>query len=202
MADNITKAILAHQSAFELGLSAEQVDRLAEYYAFVQEQNPVLHLVGPSSVEEFAIRHILESLTLLKHLPENAKLADVGAGAGLPSLPCLLIREDLKGRLIDSKEKKAKFLTEAVERLRLSDRAEVINRQFIETHAADATHVTCRALDMFTELLPRLVRWSRGRTMLLFGGPTVGEALERNKTQFDSELMPLSERRYLYIVNA
>ena len=162
----------------------------------------MLHLVGPSSVEEFAIRHILESLTLLKHLPENAKLADVGAGAGLPSLPCLLIREDLKGRLIDSKEKKAKFLTEAVERLRLSDRAEVINKQFIETHAANATHVTCRALDKFTELLPRLVRWSRGRTMLLFGGPTVGEALERNKAQFESELIPLSERRYLYIVNA
>jgi 16S rRNA (guanine527-N7)-methyltransferase len=202
MANDISSAILENQGAFGIELLPEQIDRLAGFYEIVQESNPILHLVAPCSAEEFAVRHILESLTLLKHLPQNAKLADVGAGAGLPSIPCLLIREDLKGRLIESKERKARFLREAVERLGLSERAEVINNQFIETHAGNATHVTCRALDRFTELLPRLVRWSRGRTMLLYGGPGVGEALEKNKNAFTPELMPLSERRYLYIVNS
>jgi len=200
--NEIKSAIGTNQAAFGLELTREQIDRLAEYYGIVQEQNPVLHLVAPCSADEFAVRHILESLMLLKHVPQNSKLADIGAGAGLPSIPCLLLREDLKGRLIDSKEKKTRFLTETVDRLRISDRVEVISKQFIETHAADAAHVTCRALDKFTELLPRLVRWSRGRTMLLFGGLALGDALKQNKVNFRSELMPLSERRYLYIVNA
>lgn len=202
MAEGITTAILENQAAFGLELTTEQIVRLMEYYAIVQEQNPILHLVGPCSVEEFAVRHVLESLILLKHLPLNAKLADVGPGAGLPSIPCLLVRGDLKGRLIESKERKARFLAEAADKLGLAERVEVINKQFIETHAADATHVTCRALDKFTELLPRLTRWSRGRTMLLFGGPSVGETLEKNSTAFTAELMPLSKQRYLYIVNA
>jgi len=198
--EDISSAIISNQAAFGLQLTHEQIERLAKYYAIIQEHNAVLHLVAPCSEEEFALRHILESLTLLKHLPQDSKLADVGAGAGLPSIPCLLVREDLRARLIDSKEKKARFLNEAAEKLDLRDRAEVVGKQFIETHAGNATHVTCRALDRFTELLPRLIRWSRGRTMLLFGGPAVGEALGKQKLAFTSELMPLSERRYLYIL--
>jgi 16S rRNA (guanine(527)-N(7))-methyltransferase RsmG len=201
MSNDLIIALRDNEQAFGLSLTDIDIERLVGFYELLQEHNPILHLVAPCSVEEFAVRHILESLTLLKHLPKNAKLADVGAGAGLPSIPCLLVREDLKGRLIDSKERKARFLTEAVERLALSARAEVINKQFIETHAGNSTHVTCRALDKFTEMVPRLVRWSRGRTMLLFGGPAVGEALEKNKSRFTSELMPLSERRYLYVVS-
>jgi 16S rRNA (guanine527-N7)-methyltransferase len=200
MSNDLVDAIETNQAAFGLQLSDEQIGRLSEFYGIVQEQNPILHLVAPCSVEEFAVRHILESLTLLHHLPQNTKLADVGAGAGLPSIPCLLVRDDLKSRLIDSKERKGRFLADVVERLGLTTRTEVIKKQFIETHAADATHVTCRALDKFVDLLPRLFRWSRGRTMLLFGGPAVGEALEKTKIPFAAGLTPLSERRYLYIV--
>jgi len=202
MGDDLKTAIARHQDEFQLDLSAEAVGRLSDYFDIVLEQNLRLHLVAPCSAEEFAVRHILESLTLLKHLPQGAKLADVGAGAGLPSLPCLLVRDHLKGRLIESKEKKARFLHEAIEQLGLSGRIEVINDQFIETHAADATHVTCRALDKFVELVPRIVRWSRERTMLLFGGPSLGDAIKKTGRRFEAELMPLSERRYLYIINA
>jgi 16S rRNA (guanine(527)-N(7))-methyltransferase RsmG len=198
--EEIFTAIASNQSAFGLELSDGQIARLSAYYQIVQEHNPLLHLVAPCSPEEFAIRHILESLMLLKHLPQDSKIADIGAGAGLPSIPCLLVREDLKGRLIDSKEKKVRFLSEAVEPLGIASRVEVVGKQFIETHAADATHVTCRALEKFTVWMPRLVRWSRGRTMLFFGGPALGEALGKEKVRYTGELMPMSERRYLYII--
>ncbi len=202
MSDDLQLSIERNQAAFGLELRPEQIERLGAFYAIIQEQNPMLHLVAPCSTEEFAVRHILESLTLLHHLPRNAKLVDVGAGAGLPSIPCTLVRNDIRGRLVDSKEKKARFLTDAVNRLDLTDRVEVVNKQFIETHAADATHVTCRALDRFTELLPRLVRWAKDRPLLLFGGPRLGDELRTNKIAAEAELIPLSERRYLYILNA
>jgi 16S rRNA (guanine527-N7)-methyltransferase len=117
----------------------------------------------------FATRHILESLTLLGHLPKNAKFADVGAGAGLPSIPCLIVRSDLKAELIESKEKKTKFLETAVIELNLSDRARVVNKQFEETSLDKAEFITCRALDKFSQKLPRLLKWAKGRQILFFG---------------------------------
>jgi 16S rRNA (guanine527-N7)-methyltransferase len=122
MPAELTSAIRTHQSAFGIDLTDEQIERLANYYEIVQEHNPLLHLVAPCSPEEFAIRHILESLTLLDHLPKGAKFADVGTGAGLPSIPCLLVRGDLQAVLIESKEKKTKFLEDAIKKLGLKSR--------------------------------------------------------------------------------
>src|SRR5258706_9779884 len=114
MRQKFISAINQHQSAFGIGPPAEKIERLADYYDLVMEHNPLLRLVGPSTPEEFAIRHILESLVLLEYLPKDAKFADVGSGAGLPSIPCLLVRDDVKALLIESKQKKAKFLELAV----------------------------------------------------------------------------------------
>lgn len=201
MRKEFIEAITNYQSAFGLSLTDGQIERLADYYDLVQEHNPLLHLVASCPPEEFAIRHILESLTLLEHLPNGAKFADVGTGAGLPSIPCLIIREDLKGVLIESKEKKGKFLQDTVEKLGLSGRAKVINRQFEEANSSDCDLVTCRALDKFTEKLPRLIKWSAGRRILLFGGENLRRALEFQKTDFDQRLLPLSEQRFLFVIN-
>ena len=200
MATEFESALAEHQAAFNVILSDESVEKLAAYYELVMEHNPLLHLVGPCSAEEFAVRHMLESLTLLEHLPDGAKLADVGTGAGLPSIPCMLVREDLRALLIESKEKKAAFLTSAIALMGLTGRATVANRQYSETAAGDAGYVTSRALDKFAEKLPHLVRWARPRTMLLFGGETIRIGLEKLRLPFDQELLPLSERRYLFVV--
>jgi 16S rRNA (guanine527-N7)-methyltransferase len=187
--------------AFGVEFAENGISQLGDYFELVQEHNPLLHLVAPCTPEEFAIRHVLESLTLLEFLPLSASLADVGPGAGLPSIPCLITSPHLKGQLIESKEKKARFLTTAIVELGLDDRAEVENRQFEEVPSGcDFRFVTCRALDRFAEKLPRLVRWSRGREMLLFGGPGLREALEKQKLSFTAKLMPLSEQRYLFRV--
>ena len=199
MRKEFINAINTHRSAFGQELSVVTIERLADYYELVQEHNPILHLVGPSSPEEFAIRHILESLTLLEHLPQNAKFADVGTGAGLPSIPCLIVREDLRALLIESKEKKTKFLDLAIQNLDLSRRASVISRQFQEVDPADCQIVTCRALDKFTEKLPRLLKWAMRRRLLLFGGENLKTALQESRVRFTQRLMPLSEQRFLYV---
>ena len=190
-------AITTHQVAFGLDLADDVIERLADYFELVQTHNPILHLVGPCSPEEFAIRHILESLTLLEHFPQKAKFADVGAGAGLPSIPCLLVRDDLKAVLIESKEKKTKFLESAVEQFGLSKRVSIVNRQFEEVEPGGCEFVTCRALDKFTEKLPRLLKWSKKRRLLLFGGDNLRKALQKQGLKFDEKLMPMSEQRFL-----
>ena len=63
-------AIREHSSAFDLDITDPAIDRLADYYELVQKHNPILHLVGPCPPEEFATRHVLESLTLLDIFPQ------------------------------------------------------------------------------------------------------------------------------------
>src|SRR5688572_15295354 len=110
MPNEFIEAIKYHQSTFGLTLDDEKVSALNEYYELVQAHNEILHLVAPCPPEEFATRHILESLTMLEFLPKKAKFADLGAGAGLPAIPCLIVRDDLRGVLIESKAKKTDFL--------------------------------------------------------------------------------------------
>ncbi len=200
MPSELAAAICKHQAAFGLELSSESLRLFDLYYELLLEHNPILHLTGPMNAEEFAIRHILESLMLLKYLPEKARFADVGSGGGLPSIPCLLVREDLSAVMIESKAKKAEFLNAAAEALGIRGRVNVVNQQFEEALGLSFDAVTCRALDKLTQKLPKLVKWGRGSEMLLFGGPLLADKLAELNLRFEAELLPLSQRRYLYVV--
>ena len=200
MRKELTSSIKSNQQTFGVDMNDETIERLADYYELIQEHNPILHLVGPSTPEEFATRHILESLTLLEFLPVDARFADIGPGAGLPSIPCLIARGDLKAVLIASKEKKTDFLRAAVAKLGLEERAKVINKQFSEVTRPHVSHVTCRALDKFAERLSRLLKWSAERELLFFGGPALRGEMVKLGLTFQEKLMPLSEQRFLFVV--
>lgn len=92
-----------------------------------------------------------------------------------------------------------KFLTHVVEKLRLKHRTRISPKQFAETNLGHCEAVTCRALDKFTEKLPRLIKWSGKSQLLFFGGENLKSALEKESVVFKRRLMPLSEQRYLFI---
>ena len=200
MRKEFIEAIKKHQSAFDLALPEEKILALADYYELVQKHNEILHLVAPAAAEEFAVRHILESLFAAKFFAENAAFADVGTGAGLPSIPCLIFREDMRGVLIESKLKKAKFLEETVEAFQLDNRARIINRQFEEIEKPHVAYVLCRALDKFTLKLPKLLKWAKGAELLFFGGKSLRAELEKAGVKFEEMLLPMSEQRFLFVI--
>ncbi|MEP7149697.1 MAG: 16S rRNA (guanine(527)-N(7))-methyltransferase RsmG [Acidobacteriota bacterium] len=199
MRDEFISSLQSNRAVFEVDLSDDAVERLANFYELVLQHNPLLHLVGPCSPTEFATRHILESLTLLEFLPANTRFADVGSGAGLPSIPCLIAHEDLRAVLIESKEKKTNFLRTAVAELGLNDRTKVINKQFSEVTRPHVTHVTCRALDRFAQRLPQLLKWSGDRELLFFGGPALRDEMKKSGLRIHEKLMPRSDRRFLFV---
>ena len=84
------QSLRANGQAFGVALSDDALARLGTYYSLLTRWNDRLHLVAPCAPEEFATRHVLESLILLEHLPPEATIADVGSGAGLPIIPCLI----------------------------------------------------------------------------------------------------------------
>jgi 16S rRNA (guanine(527)-N(7))-methyltransferase RsmG len=202
MCKELIEGLEKHQSAFGLNLAEEKIHALALFYAFVQKHNEILHLVAPCDAEEFAVRHILESLTALEFLPRNTTFADVGAGVGLPSIPCLIVRDDLRCVLIESKLKKTHFLELALAECKLETRAEIVNRQFEEIKIPDVSYVLCRALDKFTQKLPRLLKWSKDRSLLFFGGNALRDELQKNGVEFSEKLIPMSEKRFLFYIAA
>lgn len=192
--DRFEQSLVSNMGSFNLDLPAETITRLGEYYSLLTRWNDRLHLVAPCEPEEFAVRHVLESLLLLKHLPSKTSVADVGSGGGLPIIPCLIARPDLEATLIESSQKKAVFLREASKRLN----ATIIARPFEDVPAPPVSFVTCRALDHFMEKLPALINWAPGK-LLLFGGETLGEELNKIGVGFEQSLIPQSEKRYLFL---
>ncbi|MCA1817252.1 MAG: class I SAM-dependent methyltransferase [Acidobacteria bacterium] len=194
-------ALVAHGARFGARLGDDARARLADYFELVERWNARLHLVAPCAPTEFAVRHVLESLFALGHIPRGARALDVGSGAGLPAIPCLVARADLSATLVEASAKKAIFLREAVAALDLRDAARVVSARFEETSAPDAGVVTCRALERFAEMIPRLFAWSPpGATLLFFGGESLRESIEREGLAFESALIPESERRFLFII--
>lgn len=195
------QALTRNASLYAVTLSTESIARLVAYYKLLNQWNPRLHLVAPCSADEFAKRHILESLFLLPHLPNAASVVDVGSGAGLPMIPCLIARPDLNAVMIESSQKKAVFLREASSLIGSTDSAKVIAQRFEEMATPDTGFVTCRALDRFLQMLPRLIEWSpRPSTLLLFGGDELRQSLSAQKLNFEEFHIPNSERRFLFIV--
>ncbi len=191
----------SHAAAYGLTFPVSALDRLSQYYELLNVWNSRTHLVAPCSPSEFATRHILESLLLLKYLPDNASVAEVGAGAGLPLLPCLIVRPDLRAVLIESSQKKAVFLREALTTTATSKQATVVAERFENIAAPDVAFVTCRALERFEEMLPRLLDWApAAATMLLFGGKRLTSRIEDQGFSQTAELMPQSKGRFLYVV--
>src|SRR5258706_1645067 len=131
--ENFSQALRDRARDFSVHVSNDDVDRMTNYYQLVLKWNPRLHLVGPCSPEEFATRHILESLVLLTHLSHGGLIADVGSGAGLPIIPCLIVRADLRATLIESSQKKVVFLKEALKQLSNPGAHRVLASRFEDT---------------------------------------------------------------------
>jgi 16S rRNA (guanine527-N7)-methyltransferase len=196
------KALAERAGRFGVELGEEARARLGDYFELVAAWNPRLHLVAPCPPTEFAERHVLESLTALPFIPDGANLLDVGSGAGLPVLPCLIARTDVEAVLVEASQKKAVFLRVALSRLGLATRARVLAERFEKVEPPAAVCLTCRAIERFTEILPALVRWSVNvPTLLLFGGESLRDRLELEGLSFEVVLVPESERRFLFVVH-
>ncbi|PYS52279.1 MAG: 16S rRNA (guanine(527)-N(7))-methyltransferase RsmG [Acidobacteria bacterium] len=200
LADKFSSALEEYAPRFNINLNAQAVARLREYYEQVIVWNTRLHLVAPCSPAEFATRHVLESLLAVDYISEGARVVDVGAGAGLPVIPCLIARPDLSATLFESSKKKAIFLREALRCLSLNERAEVVAERFEKMPAPQADFITCRALERLTEMFKTLFDWSpTASTLLIFGGEALRKEIEKCSPDFQAVCIPESERRFLFI---
>jgi len=85
------------------------------------EVNSVMNLTAITDPRGVAVRHIADSLTVCAHIPEGARVIDVGCGAGFPSLPLAVARPDVTVLALDSTAKRISFVSETARLIGLSN---------------------------------------------------------------------------------
>ena len=105
-----------------IALTSRQLEQFQAYYQLLAEWNQRFNLTSIVDYQEVQIKHFLDSLTVSLALTTNiseARLMDVGSGAGLPGIPLKIVWPQIRLTLLESVGKKTVFLSHLVNKLGL-----------------------------------------------------------------------------------
>lgn len=126
MADELKTILIEGTKAIGVDLTDDNTCDLITFAEMLREKNKVMNLTNIVDDEGIAIRHFVDSLTLLKYLrgeqkkqkKENLALIDVGTGAGFPGIPLKITMPEIDLTLMDSLQKRLNFLEEVAGELK------------------------------------------------------------------------------------
>lgn len=103
----------------DIHISEEQGEQFDLFYEMLVEKNKVMNLTGITEFQEVVRKHFIDSVMHVKLAREDAKVLDLGTGAGFPGIPLKILYPELNITLLDSLNKRILFLGEVVEALKL-----------------------------------------------------------------------------------
>ena len=179
--------VKAHTNTYGLDLTDAQIDQLQRFYEQVVTTNEHMNLTGITEPEEFALKHVVDSLSCydLKYFTNGATVIDLGTGAGFPGVPLGIYDLSLQITLFDSLQKRLRFLDGVIEDLGLH------GCRTLHGRAEDLAHQEYReSFDLLTSRavarLSILLEWGLpyvkvGGYMVALKGSIVQEELEESK---------------------
>lgn len=109
-------------------------DKFEKFKALLSEYNEKCNLTSLTDEKEIFYKHFYDSCAGESLFSEGARVIEIGSGGGFPSVPLMIVREDLKFTLIESTGKKCAFLKDAVDKLGLNC------EQVLNVRAEDGAH--------------------------------------------------------------
>lgn len=106
-----------------LELSDKQQNQFMDYFYMLIETNKAMNLTSIVDEDEVMVKHFIDSLLIVKFVDLNkfGSMIDVGTGAGFPGIPIKIMFPHIKVTLLDSLNKRLKFLNEVIEKLGLEN---------------------------------------------------------------------------------
>lgn len=174
------------EEGFEL--SEDILKELEIYKDTLQEWNEFMDLTNIIEDEDVYYKHFLDSLLIMKYFDfeDGKNVIDVGTGAGFPGLPLKIAKKDLNVTLMDSLNKRIKFLNEVIDRDKLTNieaihgRAEEMSRtkEYREKYDYAVSRAVARLNTLVEYTLPFV---SVGGYFISMKGPQPQEEVEEAK---------------------
>ena len=159
----------------------KDVEQFYEYMNSLLEWNEKINLTAITEPKEVILKHFIDSITIQKYIQKENSVVDVGTGAGFPGIPLNIVNNEAKYTLVDSLNKRIKFLNEIIDKLSLKNietvhsRAEDFAKENRETYDV-ATSRAVAALNVLLEYLLPLVKV--GGLCICMKGSNVQEEIE------------------------
>lgn len=164
--------------SLQLDLPAGAEERLLAYVGLLAKWNAAYNLTAVREPEQMVVKHVLDSLSILPHVPAGS-LIDVGTGGGLPGFVLAVVKPGLRVTLLDSNGKKVRFLRQAIAELGVTNAVAVQSR--VEAFEERFDVVTSRAFATLADMV-------NGSAQLLAGQ---GEFLAMKGVRPDEEIAAL-----------
>ncbi len=168
-------------------MTERQIENFERYADMLVEWNQKMNLTAITDPRGIVLKHFVDSLLPLIHFdpPQRARIVDVGAGAGFPSLPMKIVRPDLELTFLDSLKKRLGFLEAVCGELNLE--AEYLHGRAEDMGRSDLREsydvVTARAVAALAKLSEYcLPLCGVGGTFLALKGGDVAEEMEQGKS--------------------
>jgi 16S rRNA (guanine527-N7)-methyltransferase len=172
---------LIQDAAAQLGIAVgrPQAEQFSRHARCLMEWNRKINLTAITDPREVALKHYVDAIAPLPHIPAGGSLLDIGTGGGFPGIPLKIMHPGQPMTLIDSVRKKVNFVRHVIRQLPLEGiealhtRAETLADAVLPEDRFDV--IVCRALSD-----PRLaLEWSQpllaeGGRIVLYQGPNTG----------------------------
>lgn len=184
--EKLEEFFLNNLKSLDIELTKERKEKFFKYMEMLIEWNKKINLTAIIEKEEIIIKHFIDSLTILKYIEKNKTLIDVGTGAGFPGVPLKIVNNELEVTLMDSLQKRLKFLEEVIKENKIN------NVKIIHKRAEDAgrdkklrekyDYATARAVANMSTLVEYLLPLIKiGGKCIVMKGPNIEEELNKSK---------------------
>lgn len=159
----LDKLLLDSITKLKLEISADQRHKLMLYLDKLLFWNKAYNLTAIKQPKEALIKHIIDCLAILPHL-KSGKLLDIGTGAGLPGVVIAICEPNREVTVLDSNQKKIRFIRQSVSELKLTNVTPVASRieNFVPQEHEKFEVITSRAFASLTDFVeaaePRLAQ--------------------------------------------
>ncbi len=190
------EALKEGEKCLGIALGREEREALGIYFFELLKWNNKKNLTSIDDPKEVAIKHFVDSLTLLPLLKKKDRILDIGTGAGFPGLVLKVVENDLKVTLLEASFKRVAFLKHIKRILKLEDLEIIYGRAedpgILEKEKESFSVVVSRALGSLKEFLLLAFPYLRkgGRAIAMKGpkGKLELEGLELNLFNLKEEL--------------